>query len=89
MGFKTCSQVEFEKAMNNFDKVNRNNKTSHREPTLAEQLELLEQHERRLKEKRRLEQLSQNTRMTPLAQAQYNVELKEKQQTKKTERKKK
>ena len=38
MGFKTCAQDEFDRAMKKFDKLNRQNKTQTRTLTLAEQI---------------------------------------------------
>jgi hypothetical protein len=75
MGFKTCSQAEFEKAMNKFDKLNRKNKTSHREPTLAEQIADLERKNIERKEQARLEREKLNTpRFHPMYEAKLKSE---------------
>ena len=75
MGFKTCSQAEFEKAMNKFDKLNRNNKTQHREPTLAEQIADLERKNVERREQARLEREKQNApRFHPMYEAKLKSE---------------
>ena len=76
MGFKTCSQAEFEKAMNKFDKLNRQNKSSkHREPTLAEQIADLERKNAQRKEQARLEKEKLNQpRFHPMYEAKFKSE---------------
>lgn len=76
MGFKTCSQAEFEKAMNKFDKLNRKNKTQYREPTLAEQIADLERKNEERKEKARLEREKSNK---PMFHPMYEAKLKSEQ----------
>ena len=75
MAFKTCSQAEFEKAMHKFDKLNRKNKTSHREPTLAEQIADLERKNLERKEQARLEKEKLNApRFHPMYEAKLKSE---------------
>jgi hypothetical protein len=90
MGFKTCAQDEFDRAMKNFDRVNRQNKTQTRTLTLAEQIAQADA----LEEKQRQERLiarEQNTqkRFSPMAGAKFAVEQLEKEIQLKSERKKK
>ena len=87
---KTCAQDEFERAMNKFDKINRQNKTQTRTLTLAEQIAQADA----LEEKQRQERLiarEQNTqkRFSPIAGAKFAVEQLEKEIQLKSERKKK
>lgn len=86
---KTCAQDEFERAMNKFDKINRQNKTQTRTLTLAEQIAQADI----LEEKQRQERLKarENTekRFSPMYAAKFAFEQKEKEAQLKVERKKK
>ena len=90
MGFKTCAQDEFDRAMKKFDKLNRQNKTQTRTLTLAEQiaqLDLLEAKQRQERLKAREE--NNQKRFSPMAGAKFAVEQREKEAQLKAERKKK
>lgn len=89
MGFKTCSQAEFEKAMNKFDKLNRRNKTSYREPTLAEQIADLERKNRERAEQARLEKERNANKvwMHPMYEAKLKGEQVERERQQKLEAK--
>ena len=90
MGFKTCAQDEFDRAMKKFDKINRQNKTQTRTLTLAEQIaraDALEEKQRQERLKAREE--SSQKRFSPMAGARFAVEQKEKEAQLKAERKKK
>lgn len=91
MGFKTCSQAEFEKAMHKFDKLNRNNKLpKHREPTLAEQIADLERKNAQRKEQARLEKERLNApRFHPMYEAKFKSDQAEKLKQEQLEKKKK
>ena len=86
---KTCAQDEFERAMNKFDKINRQNKIQTRTLTLAEQIAQVDS----LEEKQRQERLStkENTgkRFAPMAGAKFAFEQKEKEIQTKLEKNKK
>lgn len=79
---KTCAQDEFERAMNKFDKINRQNKTQTRTLTLAEQIAQADS----LEDKQRQERLSTREniekRFAPMAGAKFAFEQKEKENKK-------
>ena len=89
MAFKTCSQAEFEKAMHKFDKLNRKNKTSHREPTLAEQIADLERKNVERKEQARLakEQQASKIYMHPMYEAKFKSDQAERERQQQLEAK--
>jgi hypothetical protein len=90
MGFKTCAQDEFDRAMKKFDKLNRQNKTQTRTLTLAEQIaqvDILEEKQRQERFKAREE--DNKKRFSPMAGAKFAIEQREKEAQLKAERKKK
>ena len=77
MGFKTCSQDEFDKAIRNFDKFNRKNKsTENKLPTLAEQLAALDVLEEKQRQERlkKAEEQKNEKRFSPLYEAKLKSE---------------
>jgi hypothetical protein len=88
MGFKTCSQDEFDRAMKKFEKINRRNSTQHRELTLAEQIAKLEH----LEEERRKQRLAEREqkpapKMNPFYEVKMKSELAEKTRLEKLNKK--
>lgn len=79
MAFKTCSQDEFERAINKFDKLNRHNKTQTKTLSLAEQIQQMDEFEEQQKKKYLSQKLEENKpRFAPLYAAKYASEQKEK-----------
>lgn len=84
MSFKTCSQDEFERAMNKFDKINRRNKTQSKMPSLAEQIKQMDELEEMQRKKYLSQKLEENKpRFSPLYAAKYASEQREKNNKKK------
>lgn len=89
MGFKTCSQDEFERAMNKFDKLNRRNKTQHKTLSLAEQIKQLDELEERQRKEALERKLAENRpRFSPIYDAKMKTEQKEKQRLEQEAKKK-
>ena len=76
MGFKTCAQDEFDRAMRKFDKLNRQNQSNSKLPTLEEQLRALDEMEDKARQERlrKMEEEKNEKRFSPLYEAKFRAE---------------
>ena len=76
MGFKTCAQDEFDRAMRKFDKLNRQNQSNSKLPTLEEQLRMLDEMEDKARQERlrKMEESKNEKRFSPLYDAKFKSE---------------
>ena len=86
---KTCAQDEFERAMNKFDKINRQNKIQTRTLTLAEQIAQVDSLEEKQRQERLIVKENTGKRFAPMAGAKFAFEQKEKEIQTKLEKNKK
>jgi hypothetical protein len=63
---KTCAQDEFERAMNKFDKINRQNKIQTRTLTLAEQIAQVDSLEEKQRQERLIAKENTEKRFAPM-----------------------
>jgi hypothetical protein len=86
---KTCAQDEFERAMNKFDKINRQNKIQTRTLTLAEQIAQVDSLEEKQRQERLIAKENTEKRFAPMYGAKFAFDQKEKETQTKLEKNKK
>jgi hypothetical protein len=86
---KTCTQDEFGRAMNKFDKLNRQNKIQTRTLTLAEQIAQVDSLEEKQRQERLIARENTEKRFSPIYGAKFAFEQKEKKTQTKLEKNKK